>query len=258
MTVRRNTLAVCAGVCFLSAAAFAADSFQGVVQNQTNHRLASGDTVILLRPSPANRSQPGSGQDMQEEARTTTDAEGRFNLTPPSAEGPHLVRVVHQGVNYDRWAKAGVTVFIEVFDAAAKVRRLQGSIEIVRLGTGGGRLLVSDMIEIVNASSPPITQAGERTFEVYLPAGAKIESVLAAGPNAGSSPGSGGSMIISPAVLPGESDHYAVNFPLRPGATQFAFNYDLPYDGHAAFHTKGIYPMRQLAVMFPQTITFTS
>ena len=96
-----------------------------------------------------------------------------------------------------------------------------------------------------------MTQAGERTFEVYLPANAKIDSVLAAGP------GKIG-VIISVVPVPGEPGHYAVSFPLRPGATKFAFNYDLPYDGHAVFQTRRAYPLQQMAVMIPLTRKFSS
>jgi len=54
---------------------------------------------------------------------------------------------------------------------------------------------------------------------MYLPPNAKIDSVLAAA--------RGRERDISAALVPGEPGHYAVNFPLRPGATKFAFNYDL-------------------------------
>jgi hypothetical protein len=86
---------------------------------------------------------------------------------------------------------------------------------------------------------------------VYLPAAAKIDSVLAAGP------GKIGVMI-SAAPAPGEPGHYTVNFPLRPGATKFAFNYDLPYDGHVVVHTKHEYPLQQMAVMVPTAMKFSS
>lgn len=138
-----------------------------------------------------------------------------------------------------------------MFDAATHVRGITGTIEILRTGTNGKLLHVSDMVEINNASSPPLTQVGERTFEVYLPANAKIDSVLAAGPvKIG--------VMISPVPVPGEPGHYTVNFPLRPGTTKFAFNYDLPYRGHAAFQTRLAYPLQRLAVMIPPTMKFSS
>jgi hypothetical protein len=105
--------------------------------------------------------------------------------------------------------------------------------------------------EIKNESSPPLTQVGERTFEVHLQAEAKISSVLAAGP------GNIGVMIF-PALVPGEPGHYTVNFPLRPGETKFAFNYNLLYEGHAAFQTRHAYALQQLAVMIPTTMNFSS
>ncbi len=49
-----------------------------------------------------------------------------------------------------------------------------------------------------------------------------------------------------------------MNFPLQPGATKFAFNYDLPYDAHATFHPKSMYPLQQLAIMIPPTMKFVS
>jgi len=107
------------------------------------------------------------------------------------------------------------------------------------------------MIEIRNDSNPPLTQSGERTLEVCLPANAKIDSVLAAGPGKIAT-------LISAAAVPGEPGRYALNFPLQPGATKFAFNYDLPYDGHATFRPKSMYALQQLAVMVPQTMKFES
>jgi hypothetical protein len=86
---------------------------------------------------------------------------------------------------------------------------------------------------------------------VYLPASAKIDSVLAAGPEKMS-------LMISAALVPGQPGHYTVNFPLRPGATKFAFNYDLPYDGHLAFHPKFAFPVQQLAVMISAIMKFSS
>jgi hypothetical protein len=224
-----------------SVATLAADTVTGVARNRTLGQFATGDEVILLRLD----------QGMQEEARTKTDSQGSFTLRVQFLDKAHLLRVLHQGINYDQQVSAGDAVSIDVFEAAARVQGLAGSIEIIRTGTKGDLLHVSDMIEIRNDSSPPRTQAGERTYEVYLPTHAKIDSVLAA---------SSGKMgvIISATPVPGEPGHFTVNFPLRPGATKFAFNYDLPYDGRATFRTRRLYPLQQLAVMIPPTMRFSS
>jgi hypothetical protein len=227
-------------LCF-STAALGANSIRGSVRNQSRGEAAAGDDVILVRLDGG----------MQEEARAKTDAQGAFILDVQHPGKPYLVRVFHQGVSYDQQVSAGQALSIQVFDAAPQVRGITGRIEILRTGTNGNLLHVSDMVEIENASRPPLTQAGERPFEVYLPANARIDSVLAAGP------GKIGVMI-SVAPVPGEHGHYTVSFPLRPGATKFAFNYDLPYEGHVAFQTRHAYPLQQLAVMIPPAMKFSS
>jgi len=226
---------------FYSTRALAASSFSGSVRNQSRGEPSAGDDVILLRLDA----------EMQEEARAKTDERGAFTLNVQSPDKPHLVRVIHQGVTYDRQVSSAAPLSLEVFDTAPQVRDIAGTIEILRTGTNGKLLHVSDMVEIVNSSSPPLTKAGERTFEVYLPAAAKIDSVLAAAPG-------NPAEVISAAPVPGAPGHFNVNFPLRPGATKFAFNYDLPYRGRVSFHTKHAYPLQQLAVMTPAPMEFSS
>jgi len=224
-----------------SSASSAADSITGIVRNQTRGQPAAGDEVILL----------SVGQDAREEARAKTDSQGSFTLELQHPDKPHMVRVIHQGVNYDWQLWGNHTISAYVFDAVANVQAISGGIEIIRAGTQGNLLHVSDMVEIKNDSNPPMTEANERTFEVYLPAHAKIDSVLAAGPENIGVP-------ISPTPVQGEPGLYTVNFPLRPGSTKFAFNYDLPYDGRATFRVKNMYSLQQLAVMIPPTMTFAS
>jgi hypothetical protein len=229
--------------------ALAADIVTGVVRNQTRGQPAVGDEVVLLRMNEH------LNFGTQEEARANTDSEGSFNLRMRYPDAPHLVRVIHQGINYDRQVPLGGAVSIDVFDAAAKVSGITGTVEIIRIGNNGQLLHVSDMIEIKNDSNPPLTQAGDRSFEVYLPAHAKIDSVLAASSDIASEKIG---VMISAVPVPGEPGNYTVNFPLRPGTTKFAFNYDLPYAGYAKFSTRRKYPVRQLAVMIPLTMKFTS
>jgi hypothetical protein len=237
----RGLLALLALLVCFSTAALGANNITGSVRNQSRGEPAVGDEVILLRLDTG----------MREETRAKIDTQGVFALNAQYPDKPYLVRVMHQGVSYDRQAAAGRFLSLEVFDAAPEVRGITGTIEILRTGTNGELLHVSDMVEIKNASNPPLTQAGERTFDVYLPATAKIDSVLAAGP------GEIGGMISANPVA-GEPGHYTVNFPLRPGATKLAFNYDLSYHGRVEFHPKLAFPLQQLAVMTPADMKFSS
>jgi len=229
-----------------SVAISAASTISGLVRNQSRSEPAVGDEVILIRLD-----QGMLDRGMNVEAQTRTTAQGTFSLHVQQRDQAYLVRVIHQNVNYDQPLHDGNEISIAVFDALPHVREVSGTIEILRAGTKGKLLHVSDMYEIRNASSPPMTQAGERTFEVYLPAKARIDSVLAAGPERIG-------VMITAMPVRGEPGHYSVNFPLRPGATKFAFNYDLPYDGQAAFQTRHAFPLQQFAVMIPRTMKFSS
>jgi hypothetical protein len=237
----RGLLAVLLVIMCFSTVALGANNITGSVRNQSRGEPAAGDEVILLRLDTG----------MPEETRAKTDTQGMFALHVQYPDKPYVVRVIHQGVSYDQQAAPGQSLSIEVFDAAPEVRGVTGTIEILRTGTNGKLLHVSDMVEIKNTSSPPLTQAGERTLEVYLPAAAKIDSVLAAAP---------GNLaeVISATPVSGEPGHFTVNFPLRPGASKFAFNYDLPYHGRVFFHPKHAYPLQQLAVMTPAAMKFSS
>src|SRR5258708_30312910 len=130
----------------LPAAASAADTITGVVRNQTLGLPAGGDEVILLRVD----------QGMDVESRTQTDPQGGFTFTVRETEKLHLVRVVHRGINYDQRISAGNAVSVDVFDSATEVQGVTGNIEIMRIGTNGKVLHVSDMLEIKNDSSPPL------------------------------------------------------------------------------------------------------
>ena len=229
-------------VCFVFPSwAAAANTITGSVRNQSTGQPSVADEVILLRLLDG----------MQEEARTKTGSQGGFSFNVQFSQGRYLVRVMHQAVNYDREAAAGGDVAINVFDAAPRVKGVGGKIAIMRIGSEGNSLHVSDMYDIKNDSTPPLTQAGERTFEFYLPAKAAISSILAAGPGAGG-------VKITATPVKKEPGHYTLSFPLRPGETRFAVNYELPYDGHGVLRPRLFYPVQQLAVMLPPSMTFSS
>jgi hypothetical protein len=226
---------------FSSLEAPATTNISGTVRNLSLNQPAASDEVILLRLD----------RGLQRETHAKTGPQGSFSLHVQYPAKSYLVRVVHQGVAYDRRASAGDILSIEVFDAAPRVSGITSTIEILRAGTNGDLLHISDLYELKNDSSPPVTLASDRSFEVYLPENAKLDSVLAAGPE------KIGALITADPV-PGEPGHYTVRFPLRPGETKFAFNYDLRYHGAAAFQTKRAYPLQQLAVMIPPTMSFSS
>ena len=77
-----------------------AQTLTGTVKNATTGKPAAGDEVILL----------SLGQGMEEAGRTKADAKGNFSFKLDNAQGPHLVRVIHQEVTYHRMAPPGTHI----------------------------------------------------------------------------------------------------------------------------------------------------
>src|SRR5215471_2430213 len=78
-------------------ATLAAHIITGQVRNQTRWQPAANDAVILLRVDHG----------LEEEERTQTDARGSFTLAVHHSDKTYLLRVVHNGVNYDQRASPG-------------------------------------------------------------------------------------------------------------------------------------------------------
>jgi hypothetical protein len=227
--------------CFCAISVFAEDAITGKVRNRTTNKPAAGDEVILLRLENG----------MEQESTTLTDAEGSFVLPMGAVNAKHVIRVWHKGVNYDQSLKGKGPLEIAVFDSVPRIRDLQGKIGIVQVESDGAILKVTEMYAIDNQSAPPVTQSRADNFEISLSPSAAIDSVAARK--------DGGVWVnITPVAIPGHQGRYAVDFPIRPGGTQFNFIYHLPYAGPATLHVRPAYPVRNFAVMHPQSLTFKS
>jgi hypothetical protein len=225
---------------FLSTSLFAA-RITGKVTNGTTSKPASGEEVVLLSLAGG----------MEETSHAKTGSNGEFTLDVPDEGVQHLVRVAHQGVNYFRAAPQGTTSLdIMVYDSAKTVENLVGEGRVFRVQTSGNDLEVSEMYILRNESNPPRTWMGDRTFEIELPPGAKLEEGMAAGP--------GGMPVTSSPVPTGKSNHYAFVYPIRPGRSQLQVIYKLPYSGSHDFSLTPGMPLAELGVMLPKSMRFSS
>jgi hypothetical protein len=237
MTTASRLGIVLLSVLILPVAASAAIS--GKVLNMTSARPAAGDDVILLR----------LGNGMEEESRTKTDLQGAFTLNENSPDAQYVVRVIHQGVNYDRSVTVTTPLAIQVFDSVRRIQGLSGNMGIAQMESDGKILKVTEMYAINNTSTPPVTQFSPRNFEIFLPEKAVLDSVEAKREQ--------GVWIKTPAApVKGQSGHYAIGFPLRPGDTLIKFIYHLPYAKATRFHLKLSYPIKKFAVVHPPSMTF--
>ncbi len=219
-----------------------ADSITGTVTNKTTNKPSVGDDVTLIRLE----------QGMQEQTHTKTDAKGNFKLDVPE-QGLHLVRVTHDKANYFRPAPAGTeSVEVDVYNAATKVSGITGEADMMRIETdeSGKNLRVVENFFVKNDSNPPMTQAGDRPFEFYLPQGAVLLGGAAMAP--------GGMQVQVTPVKLEEPNHFAFSFPLRPGESRFQISYTLPYPGKLTLAQRPSLATGAVLVMMPKSMTFTA
>ena len=214
----------------------------GTVKNATTGKPAAGDEVVLL----------SLGQGMEEAGRTKTDAKGNFSFKLDNAQGPHLVRAIHQEVTYHRMAPPGTTsVEMDVYDVGKKIDGIQVVADIMRVQAEQGQLEIMRQFAVQNSSKPPRTQMNERNLEFYVPEGAQI--IEASAMTEGGNP-----LNSAPVPVDEKKTRYAFLFPLRPGTTQFEVAYQLPYTGSANIDPKTIYPLEHFVAMLPKTIQFAA
>lgn len=227
--------------CTLLLASASAQTLTGKVTNGTTKKPAAGDDVVLL----------SLGQGMEESGRTQTDAKGNFSVKLDDANGPHLVRIIHQGVTYHRMAPPGTTsVEVQVYDVSKKVEGISVTADVMRFQAQGSELQGIRLFAVNNTSDPPRTQMSDQSFEFYLPDGAQVDQSMAMT--------AGGQPINSAPVPQKQKNLYAFVFPLRPGETQFQVSYHMPYSGEASFDPKTLYGAQHFVVVLPKTMQFTA
>jgi hypothetical protein len=229
----------------LTGALAQAASITGTVTNKTTGKPAAGDAVVLVDVQAG----------MNEAAKSTTDAHGRYTLARPGSSN-YLVRVTHQGAPYFIGAPEGnAPGDISVYDVAAKVDGVVIDEDVVGIvETDHGVLRVVEQYSVHNASQPPRTQWSPRTFEIVLPEEAIIDGASAQRP---------GRMLTSLKLDPGgPKGHYSFNFPIQPddgeNGTHFRIEFELPYNGKFTFHPQVTLPARTVWVMMPKSMTFAA
>jgi hypothetical protein len=102
-----------------------------------------------------------------------------------------------------------------------------------------------------NASNPPFTRLSSDNFILSVPDGAQMEAATVSAPD-------GGTTKLALFPIPGQSGKYRIDFPMKPGLTKYAINYQVPYDGKLVFNRRAQYPMKQIGIILPASMHFRS
>jgi len=226
----------------LSSSLLLAASITGTVTNKTTNKPAAGEDVTLLSMA--------SGMD--EAGSTKSDSRGRFKLEA-TGNGPFMVRVDHQKSSYYKNLPPGSTVAdVVIYDVAANVEGISTEADVMRIEAQNGQLSVTENYFVRNSSQPAKTQQSERTYEVYLPPDAILDSSAAMGPS--------GMSVASSPISTGEKGHYAFGFPIRPNegenGTRYQLAWHVNYKGSFKFTPKLRLGAENVAIMLPKSMTF--
>jgi hypothetical protein len=221
----------------VGASALAAD-LTGRVTNGTTKKPAVGDEVVLLSIS---------GGSEKESARAKTDSAGRFRFAVAGPPGPRLVRVVHQGVTYDKMAEPDVNLLVfPVYDVVDKLDGVTAIMDVQRFEASSDTLEVKQLITMYNASKPPRTLLNDRPFEIQLPPEAQVLSGLVQIEDG---------LPLKDKPTPGDhKGEYYFRSPLRPGDTRFAVVYRLSYNGEAVVEPRIRNAQERFVVMLPKSM----
>lgn len=212
----------------------------GTVVDKTTGKPAVGDDLALL--TIANGS--------LEVSRGRSSADGSFRLET-NVTGPHILRVRHDNVIYTQRVIAGTSVRMSVFDASSNLAGIHGTVSIMRIEAASHRLNITELHSIANDSTPPRTLVNPLNLEVLVPSGAILDSVAVEGPSSRPE-------LVQPKPISTGDAKYAIGYPLRPGKTQFAIHYHLPYSHSVAIHPRLQYTTPLWTVVFPKSIGFRS
>jgi hypothetical protein len=218
-----------------------AQTIQGIVLNGTTGEPESRDKITLFTPSG-------------ERGSTTTDEDGKFQIEPRGHLGPRsltILGVIHGGVEYFRSITSEQVVHLKVYDSSSQVSGISGYLSILQFQVKGKMLEVTELYALDNASSPPITRVGPDNLILSFPEGAQVQPATISGPD-------GGMMKAALVPIPGHGGEYSIDFPMKPGRTNYAINYQVPYDGELVFRRRVQYSTRRIGIIVPDSMRFQS
>jgi hypothetical protein len=208
----------------LSVSAHAA--IDGTVVNGTTGKPAAGVSVVLIKP----------GQNgMQTLGTTTSDAAGRFVFEHDQpGGGPQLVQANFEGVNYNKLMTPNMptsNVELDVYASTKSPAVARLAQRMVVLEPSSSQIAASETVIVQNDSKTTYSNDSLGALVFFLPPAANGQvRVNVQGPQ--------GMPLPRAAERTGEKDIYKVNFPIKPGQTEFDVSYVLPAGSPFTFRSR--------------------
>lgn len=240
-----NRLAFTTLFCLAGINLFAA--IDGTVVNQTTGEPQGGVSITLVKPR---------GGGMQTLGNTTSDPAGKFVFEHDQpGGGPQLLQASYKGVNYNKlltpnMATSGLE--LEIYEATKSPAVAHIAQHMLVFEPTTSQFGVNETVLIQNESKTTFSNTELGGFRFYLPPAANGQVQISA-------QGPGGMPLPRPAEKTEEKDIFKVDFPIKPGQTQFEISYVLVAGSPIIFHgavvnIKGM-PVSPLRLVVPPGVT---
>jgi hypothetical protein len=201
---------------FLGVAMCALGAIDGTVLNKSTGKPQPGVSVTLVKPGQ---------QGMRTLGTTTTDAAGHFVF--PDDEpggGPQLLQANYAGVNYNKLMTPNIPtsgVEVDVYEATKSPAVAHIAERMLVFEATTSRIGVTETVVVQNSSTTTFKNDETGGLRFYLPPAANGQvRINAQGPQ--------GMPLPRTAEKTSQSNIFKIDFPVKPGETQFQITYVLP------------------------------
>lgn len=235
--------------CGLATAVLCSAAIDGTVMNGTTGKPAAGVSVTLLKPGQSGMRRLGT---------TKTDAQGRFAFANDEpGGGPQLLQASFEGVNYNKLLTPNIPtagVELDVYGVTKSPALAHVAQRMLLVEPNLSQIAVNETVIVQNQSKETYENPAEGGLQFYLPPAANGQvKVQAQGPQ--------GMPLPRAAEKTARTDVFKVDFPVKPGETEFQITYVVPAGSPFTFRgevtgVKGM-PAGPLRLIAPPGVTLS-
>ncbi len=196
----------------------------GTVINRTTNKPQPGVAISLIKPGQ---------QGMRTLGTTTTDPQGHFSFDKDEpGGGPQLLQANYGDVNYNKLMTPNIptsNVEVDVYEATKSPAVAQIAQRMLVIEPTLSQISVSETVIVQNSSTTTYNDTALGGLRFYLPPASNGQvRISAQGPQ--------GMPLPRPAEKTNEADVFKVDFPIKPGETEFQVSYVLPAGSPFTYH----------------------
>ncbi len=198
------------------AAGLAFGAIDGTVTNGTSNQPQPNVTLTLVKPGQGGMRTLGT---------TTSDAQGQFHFDKDEpGGGPQLIQVDYQDVTYTTLLTPNIPtsgVDVRIYDATKSPAVTRIAQHMIVVEPSESQTAVNETLIVENSTKQTFANSELGGIRFYLPPSADGQVRV-------SVQGPAGMPLPRPAIKTNESNVFKVDFPVKPGETQFSLSYVLP------------------------------